>query len=281
MNDEASGDGGDTGMMDLFQKAAASATPVAAPSSPRESARRDPLDSPMWNDMAKRYLTGGAVVFDDRVKVLLPPVTENQTQVPIAVDARELGRVDEIMMIVDLHPFPQVLRFEPGSALPFVAYRQKIEQGTPVRAAVRQGDLWRVGGRYLDAAGGGCSVPPAVAKVIDWDHIGQTRARVWREADGGLRLRMRVLHPMDNGMIANIPAYFIETLDVTDAGGNPLAKLRLSEAVSENPTLTLLTDAPRAGDVLKISARDNNGGVFRASVPIPPEPAPRIREGRL
>ena len=252
--------------------------PAAAQSAP-SSTTRDPLDSPMWATMAERYLGGRPFVFDERVKVRLPHVTEDQTQVPIEVDARDLGRVDEIITIVDLHPFPRVIRMEPLAALPFFAYRQKIEQGTPVRAAALQGDTWYVGGRYLDAAGGGCSVPPAVAKVIDWEHIGQTRARVWREADGSLRTRLRILHPMDNGMISNIPAFFIETLNVTDAAGTPLAKFELSEAVSENPTLTLLTDTPKDGDVLKIAARDNNGGEFKSAVPVPP--AARVREGRL
>ena len=268
-------------MMVPFREAAAPVRLAAAESGRRASGTRDPLDSPMWNDMAKRYLGGKPYVFDDRVQVMLPHVTEDQTQVPIGVDARELGRADEIVMIVDLHPFPRVLRVEPVAGSAFVAYRQKIEQGTPVRAAVRQGGQWFVGGRYLDAAGGGCSVPPAVAKVIDWDHIGQTRGRVWREADGSLRLRLRVIHPMDNGMINNIPAFFIETLDVADAAGNPLAKLELSEAVSENPTVTLMVEAPKDGDVLKVAARDNNGGLFKSNVPIPPASAGHVREGRL
>lgn len=263
-------------MMPLLQDAPRVAVPVAA-----ESGRRDPLDSPMWNDMAKRYLADKSYVFDDRVQVMIPHVTEDQTQVPIGVDARALGKADEILMIVDLHPFPRVIRFEPRGAASFIAYRQKIEQGTPVRAAVRQGDQWYVGGRYLDAAGGGCSVPPAVVKKIDWDHIGQTRARIWREADGSLRLRVRLLHPMDNGMIANIPAFFIETLDVKSAVGEPLANLELSEAVSENPTLTLVIDAPKEGEVLKITGRDNNGGLFKSAVPIPAAPAGHVREGRL
>lgn len=257
--------------------AAPAVTPVAMKSG-QASTIRDPLASPMWATLVERYLGGRSIVFDERVRVLLPHVTEDQTQVPIGVDARELGKADEILFIVDLHPFPKALQFEPHGAASFVTYRQKIEQGTPVRAAVRQGDVWYVGGAYLDAAGGGCSVAPNVVKTVDWDNIGQTRARIWREADGGLRLRMRLLHPMDNGMINNIPAFFIETLTVSDEAGTLLARLTLSEAVAENPTITLLTEAPKKGEVLKISARDNNGGVFESSVPIPPA---RVREGRL
>lgn len=266
-------------MMIPLLRPSSRSVPAAAQSAAPSSSMRDPLDSPMWSILASRYLGGVPYVFDERVKVLLPHVTEDQAQVPIAADARALGEVDEIMMIVDLHPFPQVLRFEPLGAAPFLAYRQKIEQGTAIRAAARQGDLWHVGGLYLDAAGGGCSVPPSVVKTVDWDSVGQTRARAWREPDGSLRLRVRIMHPMDNGMIDNIPAFFIETLTVSDAAGAPLARLALSEGVSENPTFTLLVRAPREGDVVKVSARDNNGSVFDATVPIPP--AARVREGRL
>jgi sulfur-oxidizing protein SoxY len=244
------------------------------------STRRDPLDSPLWDGHAKRYLGGGDVVFDDRVQVILPPVTENQARVPVVVDARALGPVDEIAVIADNHPFPLTLRLEPVVARAFVAFRMKIEQATPIRAAVRQGALWHVGGRYLDAQGGGCSVPPVVEKTVDWRRIGETRARIWREPEGHLRLRVRLLHPMDNGMIANIPMFIVETLDVTDASGAPLAKLQLSEAIADDPTLTLLPDLPADGSTLKISARDNNGGLFHTAIPIPAAGLPDRTEVR-
>lgn len=269
-------------MMIPFLRARSPVVPAAAKAAPPSSSRKDPLDSPLWAGHAKRYLDGRDVIFDDRVQVVLPPVTENQSRVPILVDARALGRADEIAVITDVHPFPLTLRMEPVATEPFVAFRMKIEQATPIRAAVRQGDLWHVGGRYLDAQGGGCSVPPVVEKKVDWTRIGETRARVWREAEGSLRLRLRLFHPMDNGMIANIPVFIVETLDVTDAAGAPLAKLHLSEAIADHPTLTLLPDMPKQGDVLKVAARDNNGGLFTASIPIPGRSASATtREGRL
>lgn len=241
------------------------------PPIPLASSRRDPLDSPLWDGHARAYLGGGDVVFDDRVAVVLPPVTENQASVPVLVDARALGPVDEIVVIADIHPFPRTLRMEPAAAEGFVAFRMKVEQATPIRAAVRRGGLWHVGGRYLDAQGGGCSVPPVVEKKVDWRRMGETRARIWPEADGNLRLRLRLLHPMDNGMIANIPTFIVETVAITDAAGAPLATLHLSEAIADDPTLTLLPHRPAEGAILKVSARDNNGGLFQASVPIPPE----------
>lgn len=248
---------------------------AAAPS----SGSHDPLDSPLWPTMAERYLGGRRAVFDDAVQVVLPPVTEDQTQVPVTVDARALGAADEVLVIADLNPFPLTLRLEPVAAKAFVAFRMKIEQGTPIRAAVRKGEIWHVGGRYLDAAGGGCSVPPVVEKKVDWKSLGETRARVWSEADG-LRLRLRMTHPMDTGMLANIPLFLIEELSVADAAGAVLARLTLQEPVADNPTLTLLPDRPASGEALTLKARNTNGTVFTVRVPIPPNAA-TSQEGRL
>lgn len=238
---------------------------------PNASTTRDPLDSPLWSSMAERYLGGLPAIFDDRVAVALPPVTEDQAQVPLTVDARAIGPVEELLVIADLNPFPLTLRLVPTVAQAFVAFRMKIEQGTPIRAAARRDGLWHVGGRYLDAAGGGCSVPPVVEKKVDWRNLGRMRGRVWREADD-LRLRLRMTHPMDNGMIANVPLFIVETLTVSDASGRQLASLTLSEAIADDPTLTLLVAGPET-EALIVTARNTAGNDFRARVAVPPADA--------
>lgn len=233
----------------------------------RSVSTRDPTNSPLWPSMVDAYLGVAPIAFDDRVRVVLPPVTEDQTQVPLAVDARALtGPIDEILVIADLNPFPLTVRFTPFKAQPFLALRMKIEQGTAIHAAVRQGGEWRVGGRYLDAAGGGCSVKPPGEARADLSGVGEVRARAWAEGERGTRLRFRIGHPMDNGMIANTPAYFIETVEVLGKDGAPLARLALSEAVASDPTFTLVTDEAAASGTLLIRARDNNGGDFRGEV---------------
>ncbi|MFD1332935.1 quinoprotein dehydrogenase-associated SoxYZ-like carrier [Methylopila musalis] len=230
----------------------------------------DPLNSPLWPSMAATYLSDAPIVFDERVRVILPPVTEDQTQAPLAVDARGLladGPVGDMLLIADLNPFPRTLTLTPLKAAPFLAFRMKIEQGTALRAAVRQGGVWRVGGAYLDAAGGGCSVKPATKARADLSAVGEIRARSWPADDGRTRLRLRIDHPMDNGLIAGAPVYFVETVEIS-AGGAPLARLTLSEAVAPDPTFTLLLDADRSAG-LTIRARDNNGAVFDARLPAP------------
>ncbi|WP_395664930.1 quinoprotein dehydrogenase-associated SoxYZ-like carrier [Methylocella sp.] len=232
----------------------------------RPASAVDPLGSPIWPDLARDHLANAPVVFDPAVEVLLPPVSEDQTQVPIAVDARRLGRVDEIVVIGELNPFPVTLRLRPGAGCAFAGFRMRVEQATPVRAAALKDGVWRVGGRYLDAAGGGCSAKPRVSSAVDWARIGEIRGRAWREADGFLRLRLRIVHPMDNGL-HDEPLFILEKLSV-EAAGRTLAEIELKEPVAANPTLTLLVEDVGA-DWLRVAARDTDGRGYGADLPVP------------
>lgn len=241
---------------------------VASPA--RADVPADPLNSPMWRDLAKRFFAGAPIVFDERVKVTVPSIVENQAQVPVTADAREIGAVEKLLVFADLNPIQHVLTLVPSKAAPYVSFRIKVEQGTPVRAAALGADgVWHVGGVFLDAAGGGCSAPAlARSDAKWWDTVGQAQGRLWREADGTSRLRLRVRHPMDTGLAKdNTPAYFIDTVDLRTPGGEPLAALQLFEPVGEDPTLTLLVRLPVSEPSIEIESRDTNGGVYRASVP--------------
>lgn len=233
----------------------------------------DPLQSPMWRDMARQFFDKAArVEFDERVKVVLPAIVENQAQVPVTADARALGDVVKLVVFADLNPIQHILTLTPASAAPYVSFRMKVEQGTPVRAAAMTRDgVWHVGGAYLDAAGGGCSAPALARKDGDWSAtVGVAQGRLWREANGAARVRLRIRHPMDTGLAKNnTPAYYIETLEMKDGGGASLAGLELKEPVSEDPTLTLIVDMPSGDPALAVEGRDNNGAIYKSLVPAP------------
>ena len=242
---------------------------------------KDPLDSPLWDATVTNYLSKYPIVFDNSIVVGLPPITEDQQQVPIMVDASRLGSVDEVVVIADLSPFPLTLKVRPRQAPAVFALRMRIEQGTAIRAAVRKDGQWHVGARYLDAAGGGCSAPPAVEARIDWDNIGQMRAQLWREAGDQMRMRLRITHPMDTGLHKE-PAFFIQEVHFADADGQPLADMEVHEPVAANPTFTMQFADPRRGDHIAVMARDNSGGVYQAKVPMVRTAAmSSFREGRL
>jgi Predicted secreted protein len=233
----------------------------------------DPLASVMWDALRPELFGKAPIVFDDRVTVTAPANAEDATAVPVLADASALGVVEEMVLISDLNPFPVILRYHPVAAKPVVGTRIRVQQATPVRVAARTPDgVWHIGGRLVDAAGGGCTAPPVTYAARDWaDHVGEVQARAWPPAgdDKTARVRFRVRHPMDNGLIAGIPAYFIETLSLRDSDGAELARLDVLEPVSENPVFTLDVKPGAASRALKLVGRDTQGGEIEAAIPLP------------
>lgn len=232
----------------------------------------DPLRSPMWRDLAAKYFAGAPVVFDTSVKVVVPNITENQAQVPVTADARALTGVTQMIVFADLNPIQKILTLIPSNSAPYISFRMKVEQATPVRAAALTSDgTWHVGGVYLEAAGGGCTANALARTEENWsDKLGQTQGKAWREADGMTRVRLRTRHPMDTGLAKdNTPAYYIEQMDVRGSSGEPLAVLQTFEPLSEDPTMTLLLKLPAGDTSVEIEGRDNNGGTYKSSLPAP------------
>lgn len=225
----------------------------------------DPLRSPLWTAMAERFLDGGAIVFDDRVKVFVPGSAEDALNVPVTVDARAVADVVEILVFADLNPIPKIIEFEPLRADAALSLRFKVEQSTPVRAAVRTKDgAWRVGGAWLSAAGGGCTTPSIASGAKAWqERFGEVSARLWPKPAGISRMRVRIVHPMDTGLAARIPVFHIDRVSLRDGEGTELGRLHLWEPISENPVISI--DLHHHGTVA-IEARDIQGNAFSASV---------------
>jgi sulfur-oxidizing protein SoxY len=247
------------GMIRSFLALALAAMPVAALA---ESPPADPLGSPMWEFHAGHIFEGAPAVFDDRVKVELPLLAENQHVMPVTVDARALDNVERIVLFADLNPIPVAVEYTPVKAQAFVATRIKLDQRTPVRAAVLTADgVWHVAGGWVDAAGGGCSAPPLSRVRGDWaDHLGEMRGASWTD-HGVTRMRVGFRHPMDTGLVETIPGYNIESLKVDDAGGARLASMTIYGSVSEDPSFTLMLEPDNPG-ALFVSARDTSGLEF-------------------
>jgi len=230
----------------------------------------DPLNSVMWEYMAERYFPG-KVVIDQRVIVSAPHDAEDQMQVPVQVDATQLENVVEIVALADLNPFPHILTLHPKRAQPFIGFRIKLEQGSPVRVGVRTSDgVWHVNGAFVNAAGGGCSAPALAHGVSDWyKTLGETRAITRRETSGLTRLSLRMKHPMDTGLADGIPVFYMNQLEVTSPEGVELASLELFEPVSENPTVTIKPLVQDDVSELLVYARDTEANEFNFTLPVP------------
>lgn len=229
------------------------------------AATPDPLNSPSWNLMKQTYIDSENWEFDDRVIVTVPDFAEDPMQVPVQIDASSIQNVEKIVAFADLNPIQHILDYEPGQKLkPALSVRIKVQQATPVRAAVKTKDgKWHVGSAWLDATGGGCTAPSLGNGNPYWeDHLGEIQSRAFTPTDSGSqRYKFRVIHPMDTGLASNIPEFFIEKMFVKDANGEILGQLSLSQPVSENPVITL--DVKNAGDNIVLWMRDNNGNEFQ------------------
>lgn len=235
-------------------------------SNPLWAGDSDPLQSPMWGFHQTRFLGAAPYEFDERVVLTAPPFAEDSRQVPISIDASALGQeVVRIVAWAELNPIAHIFTFFPeGPVAPRIALNIRVEQATPLRAAVLTRDgVWHVGSTRVDAAGGGCTAPSAVRAQAGWEeHLGEIFGARFPVGEGS-RLRLRVSHPMDNGLSGGIPEFFIERAELRGEDGQRLASLELHPSVSENPTLTLQLGVADAGQRLWL--RDNNGNEFEAA----------------
>ncbi|MES1925959.1 quinoprotein dehydrogenase-associated SoxYZ-like carrier [Salinisphaera sp. T31B1] len=228
----------------------------------------DPLDSSQWVYMARKFFKDQPVVFDERVRVAAPAYAEDSLHTPVQISAPGLEGVEHVLVFADMSPITRVLDYYPLQADPSIGFSFKIQQATPIRAAMRTRDgIWHVGGVWIDAQGGGCTAPSVASANPIWEtRLGETTARLWPVRDGSRRLKFRIVHPMDTGLAAGIPEFFISQIELLGADGQPLARLKPYEPVSENPVFTLDLDA--AGPVTLVG-RDNNGNRFQARVAEP------------
>ena len=227
----------------------------------------DPVPSVMWAFYHKQLLADAPFVFDARVKLLAPPFAEDARQVPLEIDARAFkGHVVRILAWAELNPLPKIVDFQPKEGvLPWLALRIRIEQATPLRAAVLTDDgIWHVGAALIDAAGGGCTAPSVVRSQPGWEeHLGEVLGGRYPRGEFS-RVRVQVAHPMDNGLVSGIPEFFINHGQLLGQDDQVLAELELFPAVSENPNLAFDIEAPGP---TRLVLRDNSGNEFDAAIP--------------
>jgi len=191
------------------------------------------FDSVMWSTMQQRFFADGPVVFDERVKVMAPASAEDQFNVPVTVDASQLDDVVSIVAVADLNPIPRILEVKPKQAVSFVGFRVKLQQSTPIHVGVKTADgVWHMGGAYV-------------------------------------RMTLKMKHPMDTGLAAGIPVFYMSDLQVKDDDGELIADIKLYEPISEDPTLTLKPLVGRKASTLQVSARDTEGNEYAFPLSMP------------
>lgn len=227
----------------------------------------DPLGSPTWVALGGTFFGNDTVRFDSRVKVIFPEIAENQRSFPVTIDARAIKGVKRIILFADLNPIPLAIDYSPTAAAAYLSTNIKLDQRTPVRGAVQLADnSWLVSGAWIDAAGGGCSMPPLSRAKGDWaEHLGEVRGLAVHDA-GGTRLRLSFRHPMDTGFVGNIPIYHLDEIELKGAGGS-FGTMQIEASVAEDPVITVMPNAA-VGDTVTLAASDTNGIAYTGKVSV-------------
>ena len=224
----------------------------------------DPAKSSNW-DYQKTEILGAPemVFFDKRVIVKAPPFAEDSSNVPVLVDATALSDVRRMVLLVDFGPIPKILTYWPGLAEAKLSFRFKIDQATPIRAAVETDDgIWHIGTTYVDAGGGGCTAPAHAYTTSDWsERLGEVSGLIWPDAG---RVRVVIDHPMDTGLADGIPKFIIDKLQLENVDGTRMARMELHEPVNEDPAFTFYFPSNRLKESIRIYGKDNNGNEFDA-----------------
>lgn len=230
----------------------------------------DPYRSPMWEYNIERYLGEDVTVrHSDQVQMKVPDFAEDSAQVPLTVELSGFaGEIREIITWVDLNPIPHLFTYQASETRQprALALNFRVQQATTVRAAVRdQNDVWYIGSARVDAAGGGCTAPSETAGNPNWEEqFGRMRGGAFSRA-GDTRLKLSVMHPMDSGMVGDIPAFHIEQVEVREAGASePVGTMVLSESASENPMFVF--DLEGDTGAISLWLRDNNANVFERTL---------------
>lgn len=224
----------------------------------------DPVNSSNWEYQQEEILGNPEkVYFDKRVIVKAPVSAEDSFNVPVLVDATALPDVKRMVLLVDFGPIPKILTYWPEEAEAKLSLRFKIDQATPIRAAVETNDgVWHIGTTYIDAAGGGCSAPAHAYAMADWsDRLGEVNGLIWPETG---RLRVVVDHPMDTGLADGIPKFIINKLQFDNMNGKRMARIELHEPVNEDPAFTLYFPQNHLGKEVRVHGKDNNGNEIDA-----------------
>lgn len=230
---------------------------------------KDPLNSPSWDVMHEVMLNNEPVVFDERVIVSAPEFAEDALNVPVSIRSQGIENIEKVVVFADLNPIQKIVEFQPLDIKPYLSFRIKVEQATPIRAAFKTSDgVWHVGSHWLEASGGGCTAPSHGMSSGAWhESLMDVSSRYWRSEKKNLsRLRFRIMHPMDTGLAPGIPEFYLEEFSVLNDQGQVLATLNTYQPLSENPVFTLDLNLSSSTDSIILQGRDNNGNLLQSTI---------------
>lgn len=222
-------------------------------------AQNDPLNSPMWEDVKKKFLKNEAYEFDNKhIKIKVPSFADNPLQVPIYVDASYYKDAKKLLIFADLNAIIPLIEMDLYDFKPIVSVNMKIAQGTPLRAAVKdKNGLWHIASREIKSFGGGCSVASNASGLENWEsQLGKTKYSVFKK-DNISRIKLSVFHPMDTGLFIGNPEFFINKIIIKDKK-RILTKIKTYASISENPRFLFESKSDDTSYTIELSDTDGN-----------------------
>ena len=222
-------------------------------------ANKDPLNSPMWNDVKKKFFADEKFVFDDKnIKIKVPSFADNPLQVPIYVDASYFKNATRLLIFADLNAIIPLIDMQLIDFQPIISVNMKIAQGTPLRAAVQdENGLWHVASKEIKSFGGGCSVASEASGLDNWESmLGKSKTKVFK-LENKDRIKLSIFHPMDTGLFVGNPEFFIEKIKISQ-NDKHLASIKTYSSVSENPRFLLESKSHKEQYLINLSDTDGN-----------------------
>ena len=233
--------------------------------------------SPSWEDIRPTLLGDAPDPPQDAGQLLLdaPGRADDPALVPIHITQPEGAEpITRLALVIDENPAPIAAEFTFGEALmPLdLEVRVRVNAYSDVRAIAWLADGRQVmAGRFVKASGG-CAAPAGKDAAAALAEMGKMRLRSGTADDGRTNATLMIRHPNNSGLqrdqvtLLNIPAMFIQTLDVRQ-GETPWLTMDAGISISEDPVFRFAV-RPGDGDV-RIHAEDTDGNVFDRSLSFP------------
>ena len=230
----------------------------------------DPEKSEIWPELSRLFLGELAKVnFESEIRVIMQDHVEEPHEVPLIVKLPDhLHNFKEFILLIENNPIQQVIKLIPYRAIESIGMNVRLEDDSPVRAAVKDKDgLWHIGSKMVFVSSpGGCSSPSCdvTTEICDPGEIGKLILKNYDREAGAGRLKIKIIHPMDTGLVSSpageiIPEYFINSIFLDDIDG-PIAVMETYAALSTDPVI--LIDLAEKGQSIRAKAKDSHGLEF-------------------
>ena len=148
---------------------------------------------------------------------------------------KTLKDAKKILILVDNNPIQLVTKIFPQKSLKSVGFNIRMEQDSYVRAAILdRKKIWNISSKkVIVKSPGGCSLPAcdSTKEVCAPSKLGKIVMQKYKRSSGDWRLKFKINHPMDTGLVTDPSSGKIIPEE--------LARAQTFGALSANPTFIL------------------------------------------